>query len=88
MKKLKLMFIALALLAGIGGAVASRADSACEAYPQFYWTGGSYAPVQGDYGVGWYCEWNASATCTYYRPNISQPNFYVGCMVGSYRTVF
>ena len=86
MKKVKLVFIALALLAGIGGAVASRPDNACEAYPQYYWTGASYQPVQGTYGIGWYCEWNPGSTCTYYRPSMSQP--FQGCMVGSYRTAY
>ena len=88
MKKVKLVLIAVALLAGIGGAVASRPDHICEGYQQYYWTGFQYLPVQGEYGVGWYCEWNPASTCTYYKPNMGQPNYYVGCMVGSYRTTF
>jgi len=88
MKKLKLAFIAIALAAGIGGAFASRPDNVCEGYQQYYWTGVSYQPVVGSYGYGWYCEYNMASSCTYYRPNPAQPNYFIPCMDGMFRTVY
>jgi hypothetical protein len=88
MKKAKLVLIAIAFAAGIGGAFAMRPADVCEGFQQYYWTGTSYQPVQGDYGVGWYCDYAPSSTCTYYRPNPGLPNYYVACMHGSYKTVF
>jgi hypothetical protein len=88
MKKAKLAFIAIALAAGVGGAFAAKPADVCEGMQQYYWTGSSYQPVMGSYGVGWYCEYNGASTCTFYRPNPGQPNFYVSCMSGMYRTVY
>jgi hypothetical protein len=81
MKKLKLVFIALALVAGIGGAFASRPDNGCEFSQQYYYNGASYLPISGEYGVTWYCEYTPAATCSYYRPNPMVPN-YAACKLG------
>lgn len=86
MKKIRLAFIALALLAGIGGAIASKPENTCEAYPQYYWTGSQYVPVPGTYGVSWYCEYSPASTCTYYRPTAMHP--FQGCMPGLFRQIF
>lgn len=87
MKKAKLVFIAIALVAGIGGAFATRPDSNCEGAQQYYFNGGGYTQVPGEYGVGWYCEWNPSTTCSWYRPNPMIPT-YAQCRVGFYKPVF
>lgn len=89
MKKIKLVFIALALVAGVGGAFATRPAAPCEGFQQ-YWTNGmgSYIATVGDYGVGWYCEYTPAETCTYWRPNPMQPNYYEACTFGVYHAVF
>jgi hypothetical protein len=87
MKRLKLVFIALALVAGVGGALASRPDPGCEYAQQYYYNGTGYVPVPGEFGVGWICEWAPSNTCTYYKPHPMQPN-YVACRSGFFRFVF
>jgi hypothetical protein len=86
MKKLKLLFIVIALVAGIGGAMASKAENACEGYQQYYWTGSSYQPLLGEYGISWYCEYGSSSSCTFYKPNPAQPVYY-SCMLGMFRTI-
>jgi hypothetical protein len=87
MKKAKLVFIAIALVAGIGGAFATRPDPGCEGTQQYYWGGGGYVPIQGQYGVTWYCISDPSVTCSYYRPNPMNA-VYVACRIGLYRPVF
>lgn len=87
MKKAKLVFIAIALVAGIGGAFATRPDPGCEGAQQYYWNGIAYVPVPGEFGVGWYCLTDPSFTCTYYRPNPMHP-IYNACRIGRYEPVF
>jgi hypothetical protein len=85
MKKLKLVFIALALVAGIGGAFASRPDNGCEYAQQYYFNGSGYIPISGEYGVTWYCEFSTVQTCSFYRPNPLQPVYYP-CRPGFFHT--
>jgi hypothetical protein len=87
MKKVKLVLIALALVAGIGGAFAMQPDPGCEYSPQYYWNGAGYVPVSGGYGVTWYCEYDPSFNCSFYRPNPMQP-VYAPCRIGVYHPVF
>lgn len=87
MKKVKLVLIALALVAGIGGAFATQPDPGCEGAQQYYWNGAGYVAITGTYGVTWYCEYDAGITCTYYRPNPMQP-VYHACRLGIYQPIF
>lgn len=87
MKKAKLVFIALALVAGIGGAFATQPEAGCEGAQQYYWNGVSYIAISGGYGVTWYCEYDPSVNCSYYRPNPMQP-VYFACRLGFYHPIF
>jgi hypothetical protein len=86
MKKLKLVFIALALVAGIGGAFASRPDNGCEYAQQYVYNGSGYMAISGEYGVTWYCEYAESTNCSYYRPNPMQP-VYAPCRLGYFHSL-
>lgn len=87
MKKVKLVFIALALVAGIGGAFATQPDPGCVGAQQYYWSGSGYVPISGVYGDTWYCAFDPGVTCSYYRPNPMQP-VYAACRLGIYTPVF
>jgi hypothetical protein len=81
MKKIKLAFIAVAILAAVGGAFATKPCVECAYSTQYYYNGQGYIPA-GDYGNDYYCYMTAG-TCTYYRPDpVGQPFYYVPCRTG------
>lgn len=83
MNKIKLAFIAIAILAAFGGAFATRPCFECSYSQQYVWSGSSYVPV-GAYQEDYDCYMNAGV-CTYYRPDPwGQPNNYVPCHEGLY----
>jgi hypothetical protein len=63
MKKVKLAFIAMAILLSIGGAFATRSHVDCRFSPQYYWTSGGYVPA-GQAGVNYLCE-SGGGSCTF-----------------------
>lgn len=82
MRKLKIALISSAILLAIGGAFASRPCQNCVYSDQYYYSGGVYYPA-GTYGYDYYC-WDLPGTCTYYRPDPFNPNYYVPCRAGEY----
>ena len=83
MNKIKLAFIAIAILTAIGGAYATRPCFQCEQQMQYYFTGAGYVEV-GEWGADWDCTVGSGGTCTYYRPDPAQPNVYAPCHQGAY----
>ncbi|OQP63532.1 hypothetical protein A3860_24645 [Niastella vici] len=82
MNKIKLAFIATAILAAVGGAFATRPCVQCEVGQQYYWNGTGYIAT-GEYGVDYLC--GNGGVCTYYKPDpIGQPNYYAPCRTGGY----
>ncbi len=76
-------FIAIAILAAVGGAFATRPCFECSYSQQYIWTGSGYSPV-GEWGVDFDC-WITAGTCTYYKPEPAlQPNVYAPCHQGAY----
>jgi len=66
MKKLKVTLMALAILLGVGGAVAStKALPDCADMPQFYYTSSGFYPA-GIEGYDYVCSWDHFSSCTYY----------------------
>lgn len=80
MLKIKWVLISAALTIAIAGAFASRPKLPCESLPQYYKFAGGYYPA-GDLGVDYWCE-TAPGNCTWYQPNIYQPNNYAPCRMG------
>lgn len=82
MNKIKVAFVALAMLTGIGGAFATHCTQ-CDNSVQYMWNGVGYIEV-GEYGVNYDC-FIGSGTCTYYKPDpVGQPNSYSPCHQGGY----
>jgi len=85
-KKIRLAFIAAAIVLAVGGAYATKPVLVCEGQTQYYKMGSSYFPA-GTYGVNYYCSENP-ITCTYYKPNpLSQPNVYAPCRSGVFNLI-
>ncbi|HEY8401275.1 MAG TPA: DUF6520 family protein [Cytophagaceae bacterium] len=82
MKKLRLVFIALALIAGVGGAFAMRTDPNCIWEMQYRKIAGGYIPVWGEFGVHYYCEDDETSSCTYYWDYATQQYLY--CRIGRF----
>jgi len=82
MNKIKLAFIAIAILTAVGGAFATRPCVQCEINQQYYWNGQAYIQTGID-GINYYC-YDTGGVCTYYRPNPGQPNYYAPCVTGAY----
>jgi hypothetical protein len=76
-------FIAIAILAAVGGAFATRPCFECSYSQQYVWTGSYYHAV-GEYGEDFDCHITAGV-CTYYKPDpMGQPNVYAPCHQGTY----
>lgn len=76
-------FIAIAILAAVSGAFATRPCFDCSYSQQYVWTGAGYTPV-GEFGVDFDCVVTAG-TCTYYKPEpVLKPNVYAPCHQGAY----
>ena len=83
MNKVKLAFIAIAILTAFGGAFATTTCVQCEHSTQYYYNGGGYIEV-GEYGADFDC-FVTGGTCTYYKPDpIGQPNVYAPCHEGAF----
>jgi len=76
MKKVKFIFIALAILLSIGGAFATRPSLDCRFSPQFYWNGAGYSPA-GQIGVDYICA-QAGGVCTW----VQSGSTWVACQTG------
>ena len=83
MKKIKVTFMILAILAGIGGAFATKLHDpdTCLNAQQYHKVGSSYVPA-GQIGVNYDCITPLSNTCTYWiNPATNQ---YEACRIGTY----
>ena len=85
MTKIKWVLISFVVLAGIGGAFASKPADFCETLTQYYKFGNAYLPA-GEYGVDYYCL-GTVGTCTYYLSDPSNPNSYVPCRTGTFNFI-
>ncbi len=83
MKKLKLFFISIAIVMGVGGAFASNLTNCATCYnaPQYRQWNGTYIDVDGEEGLDYACIGGAGI-CTYYKPSPSSP--YLPCQIGIY----
>jgi hypothetical protein len=83
MSKVKMVFVAIAILAAVGGAFATRPCVQCEHSTQYYFNGAGYIEA-GEYGADFDC-FVTGGTCTYYKPDpAGQPNVYAPCHQGAY----
>ena len=83
MSKIKMAFVAIAILAAVGGAFATKPCVQCEHSTQYYFNGAGYVEV-GEYGLDFDC-FVTGGTCTYYKPDPgAQPNVYAPCHQGAY----
>ncbi|MFL5745675.1 MAG: DUF6520 family protein [Niastella sp.] len=83
MNKIKVVFVALAMLAGVGGAFATYCQQ-CENSVQYIWNGNGYVEA-GVYGVDWDCVVGSGGVCTFYKPDpVGQPNNYAPCHEGGW----
>lgn len=83
MNKIKLAFIAIAILTAVGGAFATSTCFQCEHQVQYFYNGQGYVEV-GTYGYDYDC-FVTGGTCTYYKPDpIGQPNVFAPCREGAY----
>jgi hypothetical protein len=83
MSKIKLAFIAIAILTAVGGAFATTSCVQCEHSTQYYYNGAGDVEV-GEYGADFDC-FVTGGTCTYYKPDpVVQPNVYAPCHQGIY----
>ena len=82
MSKIKLAFIAVAIVAGVGGAFATKPSAFCEGQQQYYKYGNSFLPA-GVYGVDYTCV-SAPGTCTWVLESPYEPGSYIPCRNGAY----
>ena len=67
MKKIKLLFISISILTGVGGAFATNMVKApCEFATQYRYVNGGYV-LAGEYGWDYYCV-GTLGVCTWYKP--------------------
>lgn len=82
MKKRRFSIMALAAIAALTSAYATRPSCfQCEHNPQYRYFGGQYLPA-GEFGLDYDCDDLIESTCTYYIPTGSQT--YQPCRSGSY----
>ena len=82
MRKIKVLFIIVAVAAGIGGALATQQSRSCEEQTQYFKWGSWYFEA-GEYGTDYHCA-GSVGVCTYYRPYPGQPNTYIPCRTGNF----
>ncbi len=59
-------------------------DPTCGDTPQYYLVGYNTYIYAGDLGYDYDCDWNASVTCTYYKPDpAGHPDTYATCHLGN-----
>lgn len=78
----KIKFICFAIGIVLSVAFTKPACFECTSYQQYRFDGANYWSVSS-YGLLYYCI-DAPSTCTYYRPNPFQPNYYVPCREGKF----
>lgn len=66
MKKMKIVFVSIAIVSGIGAALANRVKAPCEYTTQYRLYNGSYV-LAGTYGLDYYCV-GSLGVCTWYKP--------------------
>ena len=81
MNKIKMAFIAVAILAGVGGAFATKPCVQCEHDIQYVAIANGYTEA-GRFGVDYFCA-TTGGTCTYYKPDPGA-NVYVPCRTGTF----
>jgi hypothetical protein len=86
MLKIKLCFIAVAIVISVMGAFATRSRALCETQPQYYKYGSTYLPA-GQYGVDYFC-YNSAGNCTYYLLDPYDPNSFVPCRTGAFSWIY
>jgi hypothetical protein len=82
MKKIKAVFIAIAIITALSSAFAFRPCATCQASQQYYWNGSGYVR-SGILGVNYYCQ-SAAGWCTYYLPDPNNPTGFAPCQPGYY----
>jgi hypothetical protein len=86
MKRIKAIFIIVAILVAIGAAYATRPCDACAFADQYYDNGSGYT-YAGEYGSDYLCL-QYGGICTYYRPYpIANPDYFVPCRLGRFTPV-
>lgn len=86
MSKIKLAFIAVAVVTAVGGAFATRPCAACESQQQYVPYGNTYLPVYS-YGVDYVC-YTSAGICTYVRESPYIPGSYVPCRYGQFSWIY
>jgi hypothetical protein len=85
MKKIKVILHAVAILAAVGGAFATRYCRTCEEYVQYIPVNNSYHPA-GEFGVDYNCCLSKHA-CTFYTDSTNRSVLLVPCREGTYTPV-
>ncbi|ATL47207.1 hypothetical protein COR50_08425 [Chitinophaga caeni] len=72
MKKLKIVFLVLAIGGSISASLATSSKAPCSSLPQYYLASdGNYYPA-GVEGYDFVCEWDHFSNCTYYYDEANQ----------------
>jgi hypothetical protein len=83
MKKIKVVFNSIAIIAALGAALATRYYTQQQDKPQYIPINNTYQPT-GEYGVDYNC-YDSDKVCTYYQADsASQPGEYVPAKRGWY----
>jgi len=86
MKRIHIMLMAIAVMAGVFSAYADTRKQSCLYKQQFYKFGFWYLPA-GQYGTQYYCL-SDIGICTYYQPDpLYYPHTYYPCRFGLYTTI-
>lgn len=81
MKKVRILFTAIAVVAAVGGAIAMRPCQSCTGQPQYYFDSGMYLPVPGEFPLDYNCGTGSPQnTCTFTKSGST----YVPCRLGLY----
>lgn len=78
MKKFRVFLFSVAIVAGVGSALAAKTINPCEYYPQYRYLNGVYTQV-GEFGSQYVC-WQIGGICTYYKTSYFSP--YLPCRTG------
>jgi hypothetical protein len=66
MRKIRILFVSIAVVTAVGGAFASKEKAPCEYMTQYFNNNGSYT-MAGTYGLDYFCV-GAVGVCTWYKP--------------------
>jgi len=86
MKKLRIcLMVSAIVLATCSAFINKKYDPPCEDCPQYYRSGNTYV-LAGEYGLNYDCDHqeNGAITCTFYKPDPFQPNYYAPSRFGYY----